>query len=170
MIHKILFHGRNLNPFDYLLHQERLIPAEVIQGDVDLVSEGIKACPCSRKYTSLVLSFEENLDHDQKMEAIRSYEDIAYAGTDDTDILRAWIEHKDKNRTELHGIVVNTHLSSGKRWQHYFDRVDRSLFKSWQELFNMQHGYSSVDDPARERLQSIPGNRLPEKKSRSTRS
>jgi hypothetical protein len=160
MLHKIIFHGRNTNPFDYLIRQERAVPARVILGDEAMVQESINTCPHSRKYTSLVLSFEEEVCEKTKLEIISSYEEIAYAGIDDSDIMRIWIEHRDKARTELHCVVSNHHRT-GNRWQHYLHSKDKALFKNWQELTNLIYGFSSVDDPERERLESIPSNKLP---------
>lgn len=118
MLHKIICHGKNTDPFDYLIWQERAVPARVILGDEAMVQESINTCPHSRKYTSLVLSFEEEISEEAKLEIIRSYEEISYAGIDDSDIMRVWIEHRENVRTELHCVVSNNHRS-GRRWQHY---------------------------------------------------
>ncbi len=156
MIHKVLSHGSSGNPFDYLLGKARPIPAELVRGDVGLCWEAIKSAPFRQKYTSLVLSFAEELTSEREREIIDDYERVAFSGRAE-EFARAWVRHRDHRRTELHCVVANVHLPTGKRWSHYYDRADRRLFKSWQELTNFRHNLASPDAPERMRLADIPG-------------
>ena len=166
MIHKVLKKSRTLvNPFPYLIEQrDRKIAPEIIQGDPDQVYGVIKTSTWSERYTNLVLSWSEKLSDDELSEAIKSYESMAFAGLDEQDIARCWIRHEDKGRTEAHCVVANTHLSTGKRYVHYLDKIDRPLFKDWAEIENDRNGWATPDDPARMKYQTTPGKSLPEEK------
>lgn len=157
MIHRIFSHGAKGDPVSYLL-KERDPPAEVVRGDPKLWSKANLACPFSRRYTSWVLSFEESIPEDIQNEIIDSYEATAFAGLDATDIAILWVRHSENHRTELHGVVVNMHLSSMKNYKHYWKGLDFHLFDSWQELVNYKYGLSSPHDPRRARLRDRPPN------------
>lgn len=159
MMHKVLSHGAGSgDPFRYLL-KERTTPAEVLLGDVELCRAVIRGVPYRQRYTSAVLTFSELLEHEQERKVIADYEAMAFGGYAE-EFARVWIAHREHARTELHIVIANIHLLSGKRWAHYFDRVDRRLFKAWQEITNIEYGFSSPDDPQRRRLADHPG-RLP---------
>lgn len=166
MIHKVLNHGSGpTNPFIYLLNgKNRMIPPRLLLGSPELTWNLIQHSEFKQKYTSLVLSFEEKIKNESILAIIRDYEDMSFSGIDTEDIARSWILHEDKGRTELHCIIANTVLGSGHRWAHYYDKVDRKLFESWQEITNFKYRLSSPKDPERSRFNSIPSNNLPRDK------
>lgn len=75
-----------------------------------------------------------------------------------------WIKHFDKGRIELHWIVPNCDLDTGKRFAPYFDRTDRARFRAWERLTNTQYGFADPADPSRKRGLRIPSN-LPKNKA-----
>lgn len=162
MIHKVLNHGAKGNPFAYLLKKDRAIAAEVVRGDPELCWATIRALPYRQKYTSLVLSFAERVTAEREGKILEDYERVAFGGRAE-EFARVWVRHREHDRTELHLVVANVHLPTGKRWSHYYDRADRQLFKSWQELTNLRYGLASPDAPERKRLADMPG-KLPDEK------
>mgnify|MGYP003761341239 CR=1 FL=1 len=162
MIHKVLHFGSgNTNPADYLFNcRGRAKPPKLLFGDSFLTWRVIQDCQHKQKYTSLVLSFEALISDETTREIIHDYERFVYAGIAPDDVSRYWVLHTDKGRTEAHCIVANVILSTGKRWAHYYDKTDRILFESWQEMTNLKHGFASPKDPDRKRLISVPGRNL----------
>jgi len=167
VIHKVLGHGAKGNPFAYLLKKERSVAAEVVRGDPELCWATIRSLSYRQKYTSLVLSCAEQLPPERERQIIDDYERTAFAGRPE-EFVRVWVRHREHGRTELHLVVANVHLPTGKRWSHYYDRADRRLFKAWQELTNLRHGLASPDAPERVRLADLPG-KLPADKRPSNR-
>ena len=155
-----------LNPFAYLLRKNgRKVEPVVLSGDVKVANVLIKNSRFKQRYISLVLSFEESIAEEKAFKIIESYERCAYVGIDDSKIVRVWVLHQEHDRTELHCIVVNSYLRDRQpdlRWQHAYVNVDHMLFKSWQELINVEYDFQSPDDPASRRLRSHPYSPLSE--------
>ncbi|QYY34810.1 relaxase/mobilization nuclease domain-containing protein [Ruficoccus sp. ZRK36] len=165
MIHRVFARGATGDPVGYLL-KPRQIAAKVLRGSPVIWDRVYHTCPFKNKYTSIVLSFSEKITSEQEIAIIDSYEAVAYAGADPADIERLWVRHSEHDRTELHCIIAHTHLSSGKRWQHYYHYADGILFDSWQEVINYQFGFSSPHAPQRTRLESVPSSKLPPEKKK----
>ena len=165
MLHKVFSCGGNgKNPAEYLLKHREAYEPEIVFGDPSMTWDVIKNCHFKEAYTSFVLSCEEKLTKKQVDEMIESYENIAYVGIDKNDISRYYVLHQDHDRTEIHGIVANVHLSTGRRWKHYVDKIDRPRFESWQELTNIKMGLSSPSDPEKMRFNDVPARTLPAEK------
>lgn len=138
--------------FKYLLNQNRSVPPRILRGYAKAVIALVDAHDFAEPFTSFVLSFEELIGDEKANRIIDDYEKVAFAGIDQNDIMRVWIVHEDHGRTELHCVVANVHLTSGKNWKHYYYLSDFRLFKSFQELINIRFGFSSPDDPARKKI------------------
>jgi Relaxase/Mobilisation nuclease domain len=159
---------------DYLMSEkdaqgkERNIPAEVLRGDPKITKQIISRLNFAQNYKSGVLSFTETVDEigrDKLGEIMDSFEDMVKAGFEDDpgriDVL--WVLHQDKGRAELHWVIPNVDLETGKRFQPYFDRVDQKMFRAWERLTNTENGFTDPADPARARTINIPAY-LPENK------
>jgi hypothetical protein len=149
----------------YLIDDLRPNPVEVLRGLPQETIGIINTLTFADKYTSFVLSFSELLERSKIDEIIDSHEELAFEGIDSTDISRFWVLHEDHGRTELHCIIANVHLSTGKSWKHYFHKADKKLFKAWQELTNIKYGLSSPDEPERARIESKPTQGLNKKET-----
>lgn len=145
MIHKVLNHGADAsrNPFDYLLTAGRAVAPEVLMGNPEITWANIRSLEFAKVYTSVVLSFEELLPKRCLWEIMQSYERLAFAGVDEKEISRSWVHHGDHGRSELHCIIANVHLGSGKRLQPYYHKQDCRLFINWTEMINAHYGLSS---------------------------
>jgi hypothetical protein len=66
-----------------------------------------------------------------------------------------WVKHEDKGRVELHFVIPNVELVSGKRLQPYYHRADLKRVDNWKRLINHDFGLSDPDSPDNVRTQSI---------------
>jgi hypothetical protein len=159
---------------DYLMSEKdaqgkvRNIPAEVMRGDPKITKQIISRLNFAQNYKSGVLSFTETVDEigrGKLGEIMDSFEEMVKAGFEDDpgriDVL--WVLHQDKGRAELHWVIPNVDLETGKRFQPYFDRVDQKMFRAWERLTNTENGFTDPADPARARTINIPAY-LPENK------
>lgn len=137
-----------------------------LRGNIEIARKLISLSDFSQSYTSSILSFTEILERSTIDEIIESYEKCSFSGLDQSKMTRVWIMHSEHMRTELHCIIVNTHYKDDyikpNRFQQYFHAKDQKLFRSWQELINLDYGLSSPFDPRRSRLESIPRSRMSE--------
>lgn len=148
----------------------------ILDGDQDKVRGLIQASSFTNSYTSAVLTYEREITDAEMRRDMASFDAMILPGlTPSLEYERVWVRHKEHAkdpatkkpdptqpcRTALHWICVNTELSSGKRLQPYFDRVDRKRVEAWQELTNIEHGYASPKDPSRRRAATYHANRLP---------
>ena len=170
--------GGRASGIDYLLAERdaskklRNPPAELLRSDPERIKQVISSLNFSRNYTSGVLSFTETvaeLTRDNLQRIMDEFEDMMKAGFDDLgriDVL--WVLHQDKDRAELHWVVPNVDLQTGKRFQPYYHKVDLNRFRSWERYTNATYGLTDPSDPARARTIDIPPF-LPEKKEHQYR-
>ena len=140
---------------DYLLGKDRDRPGAVLlSGDPELTQRLADNLDFQNRYTVGVLSFEEtDIDQHQKEKIMQSFEETLLAGLERDQYDITWIEHTDKGRLELNFIIPNVELSTGKRLQPYYDKVDRPLVENWKQKTNFEHGLS--DPHAPEKAQAI---------------
>jgi len=140
---------------DYLLGKDRDRPGAVLlSGDPELTQRLADNLDFQNRYTVGVLSFEElEIEVHQKEKIMQSFEETLLAGLERDQYDITWIEHTDKGRLELNFIIPNVELSTGKRLQPYYDKVDRPLVENWKQKTNFEHGLS--DPHAPEKAQAI---------------
>lgn len=142
---------------------------KVLAGEPGRVEALIDASSFSNAYTSAVLTYDRELSQAEAERDMMSFDQMILPGmTPGLEYERVWVRHTELGdgsrppRTALHWVCCNTELSTGKRLQPYFDRVDRKRVKAWQEITNAEHGYASPDDPHRRRAAAFANHRLPE--------
>ena len=140
---------------DYLVGKEYdREGARVLSGDPELTKRLSDSLRFQNRYTVGVLSFEEvNLPDDHKRAIMESFESSLLAGLDKEQYNMTWMEHTDKDRLELNFVIANVELTSGKRLQPYFDRVDRPLVENWKQVMNHEYKLTDPHDP--EKAQAI---------------
>ena len=140
---------------DYLVSKEYdREGARVLSGDPELTKRLSDSLSFQNRYTVGVLSFEEgNLPDEHKRAIMESFESSLLAGLDKEQYNMTWIEHTDKDRLELNFVIANVELTSGKRLQPYFDRVDRPLVENWKQVTNHEYNLTDPHDP--EKAQAI---------------
>ena len=134
---------------NYLLGKENdREGARLLSGDPELTKRLSDSLSFQNRYTVGVLSFEEvNLPDDDKRAIMESFESNLLAGLDKDQYNMTWIEHTDKERLELNFVIANVELTTGKRLQPYFDRVDRPLVENWKQVTNHEYGLTDPHDP-----------------------
>jgi hypothetical protein len=160
MIMLVKFHNRGKGagsgPVDYLLGKDRNRElASVLRGDPEQTRELIDSLNFAKKYTSGVLTFEESdLPESKKQELMNELERHLLAGLDANQYDCLWVEHRDKGRLELNFVIPNVELTTSKRLQPYYDRVDRVRNDAFQTYMNGKHGLSDPNDPSKTRSMS----------------
>ena len=154
--------GGGSGPVDYLLGKDRKREnAEVLSGDADLTVALIDSSNYEKKYTSGVLSFEEeNITDEQKRQIMASFEDCLFPGMDKNQFNTLWVEHTDKGRLELNFVIPNIELTTGKRLQPYYHAADLKRVDAWRTIQNIEHGLTEPNDPAK-RQTLTPAKDLP---------
>ena len=134
---------------NYLLGKENEREgARLLSGDPELTKRMSDSLNFQNRYTVGVLSFEEvNLPDEDKRAIMESFESSLLAGLDKNQYNMTWIEHTDKDRLELNFVIANVELTTGKRLQPYFDRVDRPLVENWKQVTNHEYGLTDPHDP-----------------------
>lgn len=166
MIVKFFSRGRGdcSATMNYLLGKDRNREhAKILQGNPELTERLADNLEFKNRYTVGVLSFQENdLDDTAKREIMASFEQSLLAGLDQDQYDITWIEHKDKGRLELNFVIPNVELTTGKRLQPYYDRIDRPLVENWKQVINHDYGLSDPNDPRKAQAIKIDPYRLPE--------
>ena len=133
--------------------------ARLIYGNDSDTTEVINGIKNSKIYTSGVLSFapEESITDAQKIEIIESFEQNLFPGLMKGEYSGYWVEHKDKDRQELHFVFAEIHLPSGKALPVYYIGKDFDLVDSWKDLINIDYGLEDPNDPKRKRAYRLKG-------------
>lgn len=133
--------------------------ARLIYGnDID-TTEVINGIKNSKIYTSGVLSFapEESITDEQKIEIIESFEQNLFPGLTNGEYSGYWVEHRDKDRQELHFVFAEIHLPSGKALPVYYYGKDLLLVDSWKDLINIDYDLEDPKDLKRQRAYRLKG-------------
>jgi len=132
---------------DYLLGKDRhRIGAEVLKGDPELSLSIAESLGFKNKYTVGCLSFEEReINPIAKKEIIDKFEKMIFAGLKEDQYNITWIEHSDKDRVELNYFIPNVELTTQKRLQPYYDKVDRPMVDCFKKVINHEYGLTNPD-------------------------
>lgn len=153
---------------DYCLRSTgRSVKPVVLAGDPTIMRDLLQKSNFKESCTGGCLAFGEIIPDKQMLkEIISSYEDYCLAGLNPDDVQRIWILHEDKNKTELHFVFANLHLSSGKKYSHYAVQTgDWGAIDAWQYLVNEKYRLKNPLDEKYKRLDAQPINNLPKRKS-----
>lgn len=139
--------GGGKGPTEYLTKADG---AEVLRGDPKITERLIDSIENRHKYTSGVLSFEENIGPSQADEIINSFEKTLLPGLlDKTD--RLWVKHNEHNRTELHFVIPKIDLNTGQQVQPYFHGSDKKRVNDWKDIINHDYQLSDPSAPDKQR-------------------
>lgn len=157
--------GRGSGPVEYLLGKNGdREGATLDRGDPDQIRELIDSSPYARRYTSGVLSFqEEDLSRETKDKLMTEFEQTLLPGLDADQYAVLWVEHRDKGRLELNFVIPNIELLSGKRLQPYYHAADGKRINAWRTAINGELGLHDPYDP-RNRQALTPPQDLPRSK------
>lgn len=161
----VKFHNRGTGggrgPVEYLLGRKGdREGATLLRGDPAQTIELIDSLKFAKKYTSLVLSFEEtDLPPGAREEIMDSFERALLPGMEGR-VDWLWVEHNDKGRVELNAVIPTVDLPSGKRIQPYYHGADLHRVDSWKIATNYSYGLTDPNDPAKRRALT-PAHDLP---------
>ena len=149
---------------DYLLFEKdengNKVPrkgATLFRGDADMTTETINGLENRTVYSSGVISFSENENPSDELlnKLIDSYEKTLFPIFNKDQYSSYWVKHEDKGRVELHFIIANVELYSGKVLPVYYDKNDRGLVDSWQNYNNDLYGLDNPKAPQNKRSRKI---------------
>jgi hypothetical protein len=158
---KVKIFGGEAAGIDYLMRNPS---ARVLAGEVEMTQKIIDCLPHKQRFLSGSLNFTENtLTDQQKGEIITAFEHQACAGLERDRVCFLWVEHADKGRTELHFVIPEVDLATGKKFQPYVNKLDNQRFEAWQESVNLRYQLTSPREVER-RLDPPLSNRIPKQK------
>lgn len=108
------------------------------------------------------LAFEEhNIPDKYKYQIINHFEETFLAGLSADQYQSCWFEHRDQQRLRLYFFIPTIELTTRKRINLYYDRVDRPLCEAFQRAINLHYGLTAPDDPEKRQTHKV-GNNIPE--------
>lgn len=138
--------------------------ARLLSGDPELTKRLSDSLSFQNRHTVGVLSFEEiNIPYEEKRAIMESFESSLLAGLEKDQYNITWIEHTDKDRLELNFVIANTELTTGKRLQPYYDKVDRPLVENWKQVTNHEYKLTDPHDPVKaQAVKTLSSQNLPQ--------
>lgn len=138
--------------------------ARLLSGDPELTKRLSDSLSFQNRHTVGVLSFEEvNVPDEDKRKIMESFESSLLAGLEKDQYNITWIEHTDKDRLELNFVIANTELTTGKRLQPYYDKVDRPLVENWKQVTNHEYNLTDPHDPDKaQAVKTLSSQNLPQ--------
>lgn len=145
--------GGGNGPVDYLLGKDRERElAKLDQGDPDEIINLINSCEFTQKYKSGCLSFsEKDLPQAHKDKIMADFERVLLPGLDKNQYSILWVEHRDKDRLELNFVVPCVELTTGKRLQPYYHKIDQKRVDTWKRIVNTSLNLHDPDAPQNKR-------------------
>lgn len=150
---------------DYLLGKDKdREGARLLSGDPELTKRLSDSLSFQNRHTVGVLSFEEvNIPDEDKRAIMEGFESSLLAGLEKNQYNITWIEHTDKDRLELNFVIANTELTTGRRLQPYYDKVDRPLVENWKQVTNHEYNLTDPHDPDKaQAIKTLSSQNLPQ--------
>lgn len=140
--------GKNLTNLPKV---KRAVAPEHLRGDFDAVVALSEALPFEHTYTAGVIAFEasDNPTREQIEAVIDDFQRHAAPGLEDR-TLWAWNMHTDKGNVELNFILTRCDLETGRSFN-VAPPGHEKHFNPWRDKWNLEQGWASPDDPARQR-------------------
>ncbi|NCB55879.1 MAG: mobilization protein, partial [Epsilonproteobacteria bacterium] len=144
--------GGSTASIDYLLNKrQEAKTARTLQGDPKLTKELIRSIERNQKVCVGCLSFEEaNIPEADKYKLMDEFEKTLLPDMQGRyNIL--WVEHTDKGRLELNFVIPRVDLETGKGLSPYYHASDAKGMRLFQQVHNLENGWSDPKDPSKER-------------------
>lgn len=153
--------GSARSAFSYLLNEERVKAgtAKLIGGSPEsitfLTEQRMKSSNYrgGALYTSGVLSFsaDEKPTNSELIQIIRGFENTIFTNLDQNRFNRAWILHTDKERTELHFVIQNLDLETGKAYTPYVEKRDLARVNAFKNRINKAYKLADPNEKSEHR-------------------
>lgn len=133
---------------DYLIKNET---ARVVRGDPKFAKWIIDHSPPGprQRFASGVINDLTELDRSHDETLLDELELLFLAGRPKSAMVWCVIEHTDKNKRELHFVIVLYDLLFGKYIYPYVDRIDRHAFSAWSEKFSLTYNLTIPSEKLR---------------------
>lgn len=141
------------SPVNYLLSDKdhtgkiRSEKPELIDGDPKTTIDLINNIDRKYKYTSGVIAFraEENPTEEEQKEIINAFRKSFLPELNKDNFNDLWVAHRDKNRLELHFIVVGQELKSAKRLNiSPPGKRNQEFFNTFTKVINQHYNWNQV--------------------------
>ena len=142
--------GGGVAGINYLLnHRVKDNTAFALKGSEVITRQIVSNMTKKQKLCIGCLSFEEaDIDLDTKQKIIDEFETLLLGRYKERfNIL--WVQHIDKGRLELNFAIPKIDLESGMAFNPYYDKKDRALIDTWQNLANFKFNFSDPKDPVK---------------------
>ena len=142
--------GGSVAGINYLLnHRVKDGTAFVLKGSEVVARQIVSNMTKKQKLCIGCLSFEEaDIDLDIKQKVIDEFETLLFGEYKERfNIL--WVQHIDKGRLELNFAIPKIDLESEMAFNPYYDKKDRALIDTWQNLANFKFNFNDPKDPAK---------------------
>lgn len=144
--------GGGLGSVNYLLNErQEQGTARVLKGNEAQTRAIISQIHYKQKTTFGVLSFAEkasDISDETKQEIIKDFERHLLGDYMKDRVNILWVEHSDKDgRLELNFLIPKIDLVSGKSFNPYYDKRDRTNINLWKRTINDEYNFISPDDP-----------------------
>lgn len=144
--------GGGLGSVNYLLNErQEQGTARVLKGNEAQTRAIISQIHYKQKTTFGVLSFVEkasDISNETKQEIIKDFERHLLGDYMKDRVNILWVEHSDKDgRLELNFLIPKIDLVSGKSFNPYYDKRDRTNINLWKRTINDEYNFISPDDP-----------------------
>ena len=142
--------GGSIAGINYLLnHRVKDKTAFVLKGSEAVTRQIVSNITKKQKLCIGCLSFEESdIDLDTKQKIIDEFETLLF-GKHKERFNILWVQHVDKGRSELNFAIPKIDLESGMSFNPYYDKKDRALIDTWQNLANFKFNFTDPKDPAK---------------------
>lgn len=158
--------GGGSGPTDYLTAKEvykegelktRDPLPEVLRGNPAQTRDLIDSIGNKWKYTSGVIAFhaDDAPTEEQQQQVMDDFERLAFAGLEREQYDILWVRHSHEGNVELHMVTPRIELTSGKALN-IAPPGHLKAFDALRDSWNWQQGWARPDDPARQRLVSVP--------------
>lgn len=153
--------GSARSAFSYLLNEERVKAgtAKLISGSPEsitfLTEQRMKSSNYrgGALYTSGVLSFspDEKPTENQLFNIMANFENAIFPSLDQSRFNRAWILHQDKDRIELHFVIQNLDLETGKTYTPYVEKRDLARVNAFKNQINKTYKLADPNEKSENR-------------------
>lgn len=160
MITSFFNSGKGAGSGIYYLTEKREPEAKVLRGDIDAQVQLIDSLDFKQRYLSGVHRFiESDIPDSTKNEIMDSFENMMFAGlSEEQKPPVLWVQHQEKGGTELHFIIPEVEMGSGKKFSPFWHETDLKMVDAWKNTVNYEHDLTDPNEPSRIQTLTIPKN------------
>lgn len=146
-------------PVEYVLDAQRVQSGEatLLRGNAQITKDLIKTNNNELKYRSGVLSFtEQDIPEAQKQAIMDDFEKSTFAGMEKDQYNILWVQHKDKDKLELHFVIPRLELNTGKAFNPHWHKADQDRLLLFQDIQNAKYNLTNPYEAERANVLQMP--------------